>query len=143
MDVESAAVQFPLAHPAVVGVLAGTSSANHVVDLVERLRAPLPASLFVDAKAAGLLADRIRCPHDQHLCEEVNGTAGITGVRTVLDEYPSAHAPSGTCSFPWGRADRAELAVFLETDEGPLRVGDRGRRAQPFVHALGDGAPGS
>ena len=62
VDVKSAAVQFPLAHPAVVGVLAGTSSANHVVDLVERLRAPLPASLWADLKAAGLLADGIPVP---------------------------------------------------------------------------------
>ena len=51
-----AALAFPLAHPAVVSVLAGAVSANEVRRNVASISAAIPAALWRDLKAAGLIA---------------------------------------------------------------------------------------
>ena len=56
VDVGAAALQFGLAHPAVVSVVAGMRTATEVRSAVERMRAPLPASLWPSLRNAGLLA---------------------------------------------------------------------------------------
>jgi D-threo-aldose 1-dehydrogenase len=55
VDIGAAALQLPLAHPAVVSVVAGQRSAGEVVSAVQRLRAPIPASLWNRLRLAKLL----------------------------------------------------------------------------------------
>ncbi len=51
----AAAMQFPLAHPAVACVLVGAASAAHVDEAVRWFSAAIPAALWQDLVAAGLL----------------------------------------------------------------------------------------
>jgi D-threo-aldose 1-dehydrogenase len=55
VDIGAAALQLPLAHPAVVSVVAGQRSAGEVVSAVQRLRAPIPTSLWSRLRLAKLL----------------------------------------------------------------------------------------
>jgi D-threo-aldose 1-dehydrogenase len=55
VDVGAAALQFPLAHPAVVSVIAGMRSPAEVSSAVSRARAAVPASLWPRLREAGLL----------------------------------------------------------------------------------------
>jgi D-threo-aldose 1-dehydrogenase len=55
VDIGAAALQLPLAHPAVVSVVAGQRSAGEVVSAVQRLRAPIPANLWNRLRLAELL----------------------------------------------------------------------------------------
>lgn len=55
VDVGAAALQFPLAHPAVVSVIAGMRSPAEVSSAVARSRAPIPASLWRKLRGLGLL----------------------------------------------------------------------------------------
>jgi D-threo-aldose 1-dehydrogenase len=55
VDVGAAALQLPLAHPAVASVVAGQRSAEEVVTAVNRLSAPIPSSLWERLKRAGLM----------------------------------------------------------------------------------------
>jgi D-threo-aldose 1-dehydrogenase len=51
----SAALRFPLGHPAVASVVQGARSSQQVVANVEAFRRPVPAALWSDLKAEGLL----------------------------------------------------------------------------------------
>jgi D-threo-aldose 1-dehydrogenase len=51
----AAALQFPLAHPAVRRVIPGARSADEVRANLALLRAPIPGALWADLRAAGLL----------------------------------------------------------------------------------------
>lgn len=51
----SAALQFPLHHPAVASVIPGARSAAEVAANVAALEAPIPAALWAELKRAGLL----------------------------------------------------------------------------------------
>jgi D-threo-aldose 1-dehydrogenase len=51
----AAALQFPLAHPAVRSVIPGARSADEVRQNLALLRVPIPAALWDDLRAAGLL----------------------------------------------------------------------------------------
>jgi D-threo-aldose 1-dehydrogenase len=62
VDVGAAALQFVLAHPAVIGVVAGMRSAGEVRCALERLRTPIPPSLWDALRAAGLLAPQAPTP---------------------------------------------------------------------------------
>ncbi len=62
VDVGAAALQFPLAHPAVAAVVAGMRSPSEVRCAVERMRAPLPASLWRALREAGLLLPEVPAP---------------------------------------------------------------------------------
>jgi len=62
VDVGAAALQFPLAHPAVVTVVAGLRSAGEVRSAVARLTANLPASLWAHLREEGLLAPKVMVP---------------------------------------------------------------------------------
>lgn len=55
VDVGAAALQFPLAHPAVACVVAGQKSAQEVSSAVQRMATPIPARLWQRLKHAGLL----------------------------------------------------------------------------------------
>ncbi|MFF3145358.1 aldo/keto reductase [Streptomyces sp. NPDC057927] len=51
----AAALQFPLGHPAVAGVLVGTRSADEVDDAARMIRHPVPAELWRTLRLNGLL----------------------------------------------------------------------------------------
>ena len=71
----AAAMQFPLAHPAVACVLVGAASAAHVDEAVRWSSAAIPAALWQDLAAAGLLradaptptADSLKIDAHHHL----------------------------------------------------------------------------
>jgi D-threo-aldose 1-dehydrogenase len=62
VDVGAAALQFPLAHPAVAIVVAGLRSAEEVRSAAARLSAKLPASLWAHLREAGLLTSTVMVP---------------------------------------------------------------------------------
>lgn len=59
----------------------------------------------------------------------------ITGVRTVIYEYPLARAV-GDVQLPDGATSMAELGVFLTTDEEPVGVAIATPAARQIVHGL-------
>ena len=52
---QTAAARFPLAHPAVTAVVVGAESPAEFLGTVDALRTPIPAALWDELKAAGLL----------------------------------------------------------------------------------------
>ena len=56
VPVRAAAMQFPLAHPAVVGLIAGVRTAEHLDEYPELLRLPIPAALWAELRESGLIA---------------------------------------------------------------------------------------
>jgi D-threo-aldose 1-dehydrogenase len=55
IPLRAAAVQFPLAHPAVRSVIAGVRRIEQLEEYPELLRAPIPADLWADLRAEGLI----------------------------------------------------------------------------------------
>jgi D-threo-aldose 1-dehydrogenase len=51
-----AALQFPLAHPAVVSIIPGATTANEVLENLAGLSADIPAAFWSDLKSSGLIA---------------------------------------------------------------------------------------
>lgn len=62
VPLKAAAMQLPLAHPAVVSVLAGVRSIDHLDDYPRLLRFPIPPGLWSDLLADGLIADGTPLP---------------------------------------------------------------------------------
>lgn len=57
-----AALQFPLGHPAVSSLVMGSVSAAEVADQIAELAHPVPAALWTDLKAEGLLGPDVPIP---------------------------------------------------------------------------------
>jgi len=55
VPLRAAAMQFPLAHPAVVSLVAGVRTPSHLDDYPALLARPIPASLWDELRAEGLL----------------------------------------------------------------------------------------
>jgi len=55
VPIAAAALQFPLAHPAVAAVIPGPRNVDEFLTNVKLLRHPIPAALWADLRAAGLL----------------------------------------------------------------------------------------
>ncbi|HEY7736701.1 MAG TPA: aldo/keto reductase [Candidatus Limnocylindrales bacterium] len=55
VPLRTAAIQFPLAHPAVVSVVAGVRSTAHLDEYPAAMRAPIPADLWAELRSEGLL----------------------------------------------------------------------------------------
>jgi D-threo-aldose 1-dehydrogenase len=55
VDLRAAALQFVLAHPAIVSVIPGARSIVEVEENVALIERPIPAGLWADLKEAGLL----------------------------------------------------------------------------------------
>jgi D-threo-aldose 1-dehydrogenase len=55
VPLQAAALQFPLAHPAVVAIIPGAVNPEQVRDNVQSLGVPIPPAFWGDAKARGLL----------------------------------------------------------------------------------------
>ncbi|KUN82748.1 aldo/keto reductase [Streptomyces griseoruber] len=62
VPLRAAALHFPFGHPAVASVLTGARSADEVHDTVAMLRHPVPASLWDELQARGLLAPGTPAP---------------------------------------------------------------------------------
>ncbi|MSS70732.1 MAG: aldo/keto reductase [Candidatus Latescibacteria bacterium] len=58
----AAALQFPLAHPAVAAVIPGAFKPEHVQSNAQLLRHPIPPDLWADLKAEGLLREDAPTP---------------------------------------------------------------------------------
>jgi D-threo-aldose 1-dehydrogenase len=64
IDLRTAALQFPLLHPAVACVVAGMRSADEVSDNVAAMQAPIPAALWACLRERGLIDATLRLPGD-------------------------------------------------------------------------------
>jgi D-threo-aldose 1-dehydrogenase len=62
VPLRAAAMQFPLAHPAVASLVAGVRTAAHLDDYPAMLAHPIPADLWADLRAEGLLAPTAPVP---------------------------------------------------------------------------------
>jgi D-threo-aldose 1-dehydrogenase len=62
VPLRAAAVQFPLAHPAVVGLIAGVRSTDHLDDYPALMRAEIPADLWEELRGDGLIPDNAPTP---------------------------------------------------------------------------------
>jgi D-threo-aldose 1-dehydrogenase len=58
----AAALQFPLAHPAVAAIIPGPRSVTEFAENLELLRRPIPAALWDELRAAGLLHEAAPTP---------------------------------------------------------------------------------
>jgi D-threo-aldose 1-dehydrogenase len=56
VPLRAAAMQFPFAHPAVAGLIAGVRRVEHLVEYPEFMRQPIPPALWDDLRAEGLIA---------------------------------------------------------------------------------------
>lgn len=56
VPLKAAAIQFPLAHPAVASVLTGPRTPAEMLENAELFRTPIPSALWQDLKAQGLIA---------------------------------------------------------------------------------------
>ena len=64
VPLQAAALQFPLAHPAVTSVLAGMRSANQVAANAAWLECPIPRELWQRLRSRGLIAEGAAVPDD-------------------------------------------------------------------------------
>jgi D-threo-aldose 1-dehydrogenase len=62
VPLRAAAVRFALGHPAVASVLVGARSAGEISDAVEQSAAPIPAALWEELRAGGLLPAGVPVP---------------------------------------------------------------------------------
>jgi D-threo-aldose 1-dehydrogenase len=62
IPLKAAAIQFPLGHPAVVSVLSGARSVAELEENVAMFHVPVPAALWGDLRAEGLLGDDVPTP---------------------------------------------------------------------------------
>jgi D-threo-aldose 1-dehydrogenase len=69
VPLKAAAVQFPLGHPAVATVLAGSRSVAEVEENAAMLAHPIPADLWAELRAEGLIAPHVPTPGPGTLSE--------------------------------------------------------------------------
>jgi D-threo-aldose 1-dehydrogenase len=62
VPLKAAAIQFPLAHPAVVSVVAGVGRIGHLDDYPAAMRQSIPAELWGDLRSEGLIAPEAPVP---------------------------------------------------------------------------------
>jgi D-threo-aldose 1-dehydrogenase len=64
VPVKAAALQFPLAHPAVACVLTGVRSPSELMENLEAFEFPIPSDLWTELKHRGLLAENAPVPSE-------------------------------------------------------------------------------
>jgi D-threo-aldose 1-dehydrogenase len=62
VPLKAAALQFPLAHPAVAAVIPGAMAVEEVEENAAMLEVPIPSALWAELKEAGLLASETPVP---------------------------------------------------------------------------------
>jgi D-threo-aldose 1-dehydrogenase len=62
VSLRTAAIQFPLAHPAVTGLIAGVRTAAHLDEYPAAMRASIQPALWDDLRSEGLISDRVPTP---------------------------------------------------------------------------------
>ena len=62
VPLRAAAMQFPLAHPAVTGLIAGVRTVEHLDEYPAHLRLPIPPALWDDLRDNGLIAPEAPAP---------------------------------------------------------------------------------
>jgi len=62
VPLRAAAIQFPLAHPAVVSIAAGVRTPSHLDEYPAFMRLPIPSGLWADLRAEGLIRDDAPTP---------------------------------------------------------------------------------
>jgi len=62
VPLKAAAIQFPLAHPAVVSLVAGVRQVAHLDDYPAMMRVAIPLDLWADLRTEGLLAESAPTP---------------------------------------------------------------------------------
>jgi D-threo-aldose 1-dehydrogenase len=62
VPLKAAAIQFPLAHPAVASVVAGVGRIDHLDDYPTSMRQVIPADLWAELRSEGLLAPEAPVP---------------------------------------------------------------------------------
>ena len=62
VPLRAAAIQFPLAHPAVVSLIAGVRRIDHLDEYPELMRRPIPPHLWDDLRAEGLIPEAAPVP---------------------------------------------------------------------------------
>ena len=62
VPLRAAAIQFPLAHPAVRSLIAGVRRIDHLDEYPELMRRPIPAGLWTELRAEGLIPDEAPVP---------------------------------------------------------------------------------
>jgi D-threo-aldose 1-dehydrogenase len=63
VPIRAAAIQFPLAHPAVAAIVAGVRSVEHFDDYPRLLRKPIPDALWAELRSEDLIAQDAPVPH--------------------------------------------------------------------------------
>ncbi|WP_434589127.1 aldo/keto reductase [Streptomyces sp. A5-4] len=91
VPLRAAALSFPFGQSAVVSVLAGARSVREVADAAAMLATPVPAALWAELRAEGLLAADVPVP----VAGVRGGAAGATGAADRPSDVPSrsAHVP--------------------------------------------------
>jgi D-threo-aldose 1-dehydrogenase len=64
VPLKAAALQFILAHPAMVSVIPGARSMAEVEDNVRMVQYPIPSTLWVELKREGLIAEAAPTPNE-------------------------------------------------------------------------------
>jgi D-threo-aldose 1-dehydrogenase len=62
VPLRAAAIQFPLAHPAVRSLIAGVRRIDHLDEYPELMRRPIPADLWAEMRAEGLIPEEAAVP---------------------------------------------------------------------------------
>jgi D-threo-aldose 1-dehydrogenase len=62
VPLRAAAIQFPLAHPAVRSLIAGVRRIDHLDEYPELMRRPIPADLWAELRSEGLIPDAAPVP---------------------------------------------------------------------------------
>jgi D-threo-aldose 1-dehydrogenase len=63
VPLRTAAIRFPLAHPAVIGLVAGVRTIAHLDEYPSAFRAAIPSALWDELRADGLLSPAAPTPH--------------------------------------------------------------------------------
>jgi D-threo-aldose 1-dehydrogenase len=62
VPLRAAAIQFPLAHPTVASIAAGVRAPSHLDEYPDFMHLPIPAALWTDLRAEGLIRDDAPTP---------------------------------------------------------------------------------
>lgn len=62
VPLRAAAIQFPLAHPAIRSLIAGVRRIDHLDEYPELMRRPIPADLWAELRSEGLIPDEAPVP---------------------------------------------------------------------------------